>query len=91
MCKEAQIEATQADFRAALAAIDKVKPPFTLATCGWVLGPPQNPALFDNTLPKIMPMSCISRTVGNSPVEPGFAASQGGPNGRSPGWKTIPG
>ena len=30
-------------FRAALAAAKKVKPPFTLATCGWVLGPPQSP------------------------------------------------
>ena len=55
----------------------RCKPPFTLATCGWVLGPPQTPALFDDTLPKIMPMSCISRKVGNSPVEPGFRRVDG--------------
>ena len=57
----------------------KMTPPFTLATCGWVLGPPQSPALFDEFLPKDMPMSCINRNVGNTPVEPGFAKVQGRP------------
>ncbi len=70
--KEEQVEATLADFRAAIAAAKTVNAPFTLATCGWVLGPPQDRALFDNTLPKAMPMSCINRNVGFSPVEPGF-------------------
>ena len=40
-----QIDAVMADFRAAIAAAKKVNAPFTLATCGWVLGPPQSPAL----------------------------------------------
>ena len=66
-----------ADFRAAIAAAKKVKAPFTLATCGWVLGPPQSPALFDEFLPKDMPMGCINRQVGNTPVEPGFAKIAG--------------
>ena len=48
---QAQIDATVADLRAAIAAHQKVKPAFTLATCGWVLGPPQQPALFDRFLP----------------------------------------
>ena len=87
--KQQQIDATLADFRAAMAAAEKVKAPFTLATCGWVLGPPQDRALFDNVLPKEMPMSCINRQVGHAPVEPGFANVRAGRNGRSPGWRTT--
>jgi hypothetical protein len=71
--KDEQIEATLTDFRSAIAAAKKVKPPFTLATCGWVLGPPKDRALFDNVLPKEMPVSCINRNVGFATVEPGFA------------------
>jgi hypothetical protein len=54
--KQKQIDATLADFRAAIAARRKVEAPFTLATCGWVLGPAQDRALFDNALPKEMPI-----------------------------------
>jgi len=86
-----QIDATMADFRAALAAAKAVKAPFTLATCGWVLGPPQSPALFDDLLPKDMPMSCINRTVGNTPVEPGFAKVTGRPKWAIPWMEDDPG
>ena len=71
--KDEQVEATLADFRAAIAASKQINAPFTLATCGWVLGPPKDRAMFDNSLPKDMPMSCINRNVGFAPVEPGFA------------------
>ena len=89
--KQEQIDATMADFRACLAAADKVNAPFTLATCGWVLGPPQDPALFDEILPKQMPMSCINRTVGNTPVEPGFARVKGRPKWAIPWLEDDPG
>ncbi len=89
--KQEQIDAVMADFRAALAAAKAVQPPFTLATCGWVLGPPQNPSLFDDTLPKEMPMSCINRTVGNTPVEPGFAKVAGRPKWAIPWMEDDPG
>jgi len=85
-----QIDGTLADFRAAIAAAQKVKAPFTLATCGWVLGPPQQPALFDDFLPKDMPMSCISRQVGHSPVEPGFAKVTGRPKWAIPWMEDDP-
>jgi len=75
--KDEQIEATLTDFRAAISAAKEVNPPFTLATCGWVLGPPRDRALFDNVLPKEMPVSCINRNVGFAPVEPGFARVNG--------------
>jgi hypothetical protein len=72
-----QIDAVIADFRAAIAAAKKAKASFTLATCGWVLGPQQNRTLFDRFLPKDMPLACINRQVGNTPVEPGFAKISG--------------
>jgi hypothetical protein len=85
-----QVEATLADFRAAIAAARNVKAPFILATCGWVLGPQQDRALFDNTLPKNMPMSCINREVGHAPVEPGFAKVQNRPKWAIPWLEDDP-
>jgi hypothetical protein len=88
--KDEQVQATLADFRAAIAAAKKVNAPFTLATCGWVLGPPQDRALFDNVLPKNMPMSCINRNVGFSPVEAGFARVQDRPTWAIPWLEDDP-
>ena len=88
--KDEQLEATLTDFRAAIAAAGKVKPPFTLATCGWVLGPPKDRALFDNVLPKEMPVSCINRNVGFTPVEPGFARVKGRPKWAIPWMEDDP-
>jgi hypothetical protein len=75
--KEEQIKATIDDIKAAYAAARKVGAPFRLGTCGWVLGPPNDRALFDKVLPKDMFTSCISRQVGHAPIEPGFARVQG--------------
>lgn len=88
--KQQQIDATLADLRAAVAAAGRVKAPFALATCGWVLGPPQNRALFDEVLPKSMPVSCINRMVGHDPVEPGFAAVMGRPKWAIPWMEDDP-
>jgi len=88
--KDEQIDSTLADFRAAIAAAKKVNAPFTLATCGWVLGPPKDRALFDNVLPKEMPMSCINRNVGFAPVEPGFANVKGRPQWAIPWLEDDP-
>jgi len=72
-----QVTATLADLKAAVAAADEVRAPFELATCGWVLGPQWDRALFDRELPAGMAMSCINREVGHDPVEPGFARIEG--------------
>ena len=88
--RDEQIEATVADFRAAIAASKQVNAPFTLATCGWVLGPPKDRAMFDNTLPKEMPMSCINRNVGFAPVESGFANVTGRPQWAIPWLEDDP-
>ena len=61
------------DIRAALAALKAVGQPFTLATCGWVLGPHGDRAALDRLLPTNSPMGCINREVGHSVVEPAFA------------------
>ena len=88
--KQDQIDATLADFQAIQRAADAVSAPFQLATCGWVLGPPQEPALFDSVLPKSWPLSCINRNVGHDPVEPGFAAVDGRPQWAIPWLEDDP-
>ena len=75
--KAEEIRATTNDLFAAMAAHRSVQPPFQLATCGWVLGPPQDRALFDKVLPKDVAVSCINREVGHTPVEAGFAQVKG--------------
>ncbi|MHC4284471.1 MAG: malectin domain-containing carbohydrate-binding protein [Planctomycetota bacterium] len=88
--KDEQVAATEQDMLLAVKAARKVGAPFTLATCGWVLGPPKNRAQFDNVLPKEMPFSCINRQVGFAPVEPSFARLQGRPKWAIPWMEDDP-
>lgn len=67
------------DMQSAVAAARAVKVPFTLATCGWVLGPSRNRAEFDEFLPKEMPFGVINRQQGYTPVEPAFSKVKGRP------------
>ena len=64
--------------------------PFTLATCGWVLGPQHDRAALDALLPKECPMSCINRRVGHDPVEPAFANIHGRPKWAIPWMENDP-
>lgn len=75
--KESTVKATMDDIFLAIDAARNVRPPFQLATCGWVLGPQNDRSYFDKVLPKDMPVSCINRQVGMEPVEPGFADVKG--------------
>ncbi|HEY5915520.1 MAG TPA: malectin domain-containing carbohydrate-binding protein [Verrucomicrobiae bacterium] len=75
--KDEAVKATMDDLAAAIAAHKAAHAPFGLATCGWVLGPQQDRAMFDKTLPKEVAVSCINREVGKTPVEPGFAEVHG--------------
>ena len=68
------VQKTIADMLTAVKAANKVRAPFRLATCGWVLGPQSDRVLWDKALPKDMPVSCINRDVGRAPVDPAFAA-----------------
>jgi hypothetical protein len=74
---EDQVRLTLDDLAAAVAAHGAGQAPFQLATCGWVLGPQQDRALFDKVLPKHVAVSCINREVGRTPVDRGFADVQG--------------
>ncbi len=87
---EEQVAATEKDILLAVTAAKKVNAPFTLATCGWVLGPPKDRAQFDNVLPKEMPFSCINRQVGFEPVEPSFARLKGRPKWAIPWLEDDP-
>jgi hypothetical protein len=96
--KDREVQATVDDLTAAIEAAKNVKSLFlrtksifTLATCGWVLGPSKDRALFDNLLPKEMPMSCINRNVGFAPVETGFARVEGRPEWAIPWLEDDPG
>jgi hypothetical protein len=88
--KDEQVAATEKDLLLAVKAAEKVNAPFTLATCGWVLGPPKDRAQFDNVLPKEMPFSCINRQVGFAPVEPSFARLKGRPKWAIPWMEDDP-
>ncbi|MEA1996070.1 MAG: hypothetical protein U9N45_00445 [Gemmatimonadota bacterium] len=87
---EGRVKATLADIRAAVFAAKKVEAPFTLATCGWVLGPSGDRSLFGRVLPEDMPVSCINRGFGKEPVEPGFAGIGGRPKWAVPWLEDDP-
>lgn len=74
---EDKIAKTEKDILLAHEVLTEMDKPFNLATCGWVLGPPNDRAQFDRVLPKDMPFSCINRGVGYSPLEKGFLDLQG--------------
>lgn len=85
-----QLEATVRDLQTALAALEDLGHPFTLATCGWVLGPAHNRAALDEILPGSSPMSCINRQVGHDGVEPAFANVTGRPKWAIPWMENDP-
>jgi len=85
------VAAVEQDLLTATKAAQQVQAPFILATCGWVLGPPQDRARFDQILPKEMPFSCINREVGKAPVEKQFAKITGRPLWAIPWLEDDPG
>jgi hypothetical protein len=88
--KPEQVRAAMKDLTLAMSAAKAVQATFQLATCGWVLGPPEDRGLFDKILPKDWPVSCINREVGKSPVEPGFAHVSGRPKWAIPWLEDDP-
>ena len=88
--KPEQFAATTRDMQAALDALTAVGKPFTLATCGWVLGPQHDRGALDQFLPKDVPMSCINREVGHAADEPGFAKLIGRPKWVIPWMENDP-
>lgn len=87
---EEQVARTRVDLEAARRAAETTGSPFSLATCGWVLGPKQDRSMFDNFLPKTWAMSCINRDVGYEPVDPAFAKITGRPTWAIPWLEDDP-
>lgn len=54
------------------AAARAVQAPFGFATCGWLLGVPQDTLWMDQHAPKAWTMSSINKTVGTAPVEKSY-------------------
>jgi len=67
-----QLKAVIDDIKIAREALKNVGNPFKMATAGWVLGPASNRFALDETLPKDIDLSAISRQLGHSPVDPAF-------------------
>ncbi len=86
-----ELRKTRVDLGSAMRAARNVGAPFTLATCGWVLGPVNDRSYFDRFLPKSWPMSCINRYVGFEPIEEGFARTEGRPLWAIPWLEDDPG
>ena len=85
-----EVEAVTTDMHAALTALQRVQAPFRMATCGWVLGPQNDRALFDKFLPEGVPVSCINREVGHAPIDPSFGRITGRPKWAIPWLEDDP-
>ena len=70
--KPEQVVTTTNDLAVAYSALKKASVLFQLATCGWVLGPPSDRAMFGKILPNDVAISCINRQVGKTPIDVGF-------------------
>ncbi len=85
-----EVMRTEMDMLLAYEVLEDMGKPFRLATCGWVLGPPEDRSQFDNSLPKDVPFSCINRGVGYSPVEISFKDVSGRPKWSIPWLEDDP-
>jgi len=84
------VDKTITDIKTALEAFNNVGKPFQFATCGWVLGPPEDRTLFDKMLPTNAAISCINRKVGFDFVEPGFSRVKNRPTWAIPWLEDDP-
>lgn len=89
--KKDDTDKTVKDFDAAVKALKTVSPGFSLATCGWVLGPASDRALFDRYLPGDIAFSCINRYLGWEPVDRAFAGIHGREKWAIPWMEDDPG
>src|SRR5665647_2602534 len=87
---DVEVAATLKDLRIATEAAKAVGAPFSLATCGWTLGPPKDRTLFDKILPKEVAISCINVNLGRTPIQYEFAAIEGRPKWAIPWLEDDP-
>jgi hypothetical protein len=89
--KQEDIENTKDDILTAYNAMRNLNSPFSLATCGWVLGPKQDRAMFDRILPRDISLSCISRDLGIQKIDSGFTSISGRSKWAIPWMEDDPG
>ncbi len=70
--KSSHVHRVKRDLHLAMNARASVDAPFQLATSGWVVGPDENPMLFDELLPDDVPISNINEFVGFSKVDQSY-------------------
>ncbi|MBN8457510.1 MAG: hypothetical protein J0M04_06720 [Verrucomicrobia bacterium] len=86
----AQYQAVEKDLKAAQAALAELGNPFPLGTCGWVLGPQQNRAAWNELLPKNAPIANINPLAGHAPIDAGFSLIKGRPKWAIPWFENDP-
>jgi hypothetical protein len=89
--KPQDIENTKNDILIAYSALKNLSNPFSLATCGWVLGPKQDRSMFDRILPGDISVSCISRNLGVEKLDSGFFKISGRSKWAIPWMEDDPG
>ncbi len=88
--EDKEVAKAERDMQLAREVLEEMGNPFTLATCGWVLGPPKDRTEFDRILPEDMPFSCINRGLGYTPVDKGFGTISGRPKWSIPWLEDDP-
>ena len=86
----AQYQAVETDLKAAQSALTELGNPFPLGTCGWVLGPQQNRAAWDELLPKNAAIANINPFAGHAPIDPGFSLIRNRPKWAIPWFENDP-
>jgi len=89
--KPEDIENTKDDILAAYKALNNTNNQFSLATCGWVLGPKQDRTMFDRLLPEDISVSCINRNLGIEKIDSGFYKISGRSKWAIPWMEDDPG
>lgn len=86
-----QATAVLREIQIAIEAACKLDTPFALATCGWVLGPQQDRAHYDDQLPDNISFACINPQFGLGTVDPAFAKITQRPKWAIPWLEDDPG
>jgi hypothetical protein len=83
-------KAVENDLKTAQEAAKSLGNPFPVGTCGWVLGPQQNRAAWDQMLAKEAPIANINPLAGHAPIDPSFSDIKNRPKWAIPWLENDP-
>ena len=86
----AAYKAVENDIMSAQAAARELGNPFPVGTCGWVLGPQQNRAAWDEMLAKDAPIANINPQAGHAAIDASFSTIKGRPTWAIPWLENDP-